>query len=142
MTMTRPELDAARAVFRSAAFVVDLGLEVVDVGPGWCESRLVLLPRHLQHTGVAHAGVVTTLGDHSCGASAYTLAPEGVAVVTADLQVRLMRGARGPVLFCRAEVIRPGRTLSFAEARIYSEHEGQRLEVARISTTLALVNPS
>jgi uncharacterized protein (TIGR00369 family) len=140
--MTRPELQAARAVFRSAAFVVDLGLEVLDVGEGWCESRLVLAPRHLQHTGVAHAGVVTTLGDHSCGASAYTLAPAGVAVVTADLQVRLMRGAKGPVLFCRAEVIKPGRTLCFAEARIYSESGGQRSEVARISTTLALVATS
>ena len=140
--MTRLDLDAARAIFRSAPFVADLGIEVVDVGEGWCESRLVLAPRHLQHTGVAHAGVVTTLGDHSCGACAYTQAPSGVHVVTADLQVRLMRGARGPVLFCRAEVIKPGRTLCFAEARVYSEADGQRTEVARISTTLALVTTS
>ena len=47
--------------FRDAPFMEHLGVELEDLGPGWCEARLRLQDWHLQQTGVAHAGVVATL---------------------------------------------------------------------------------
>ena len=53
--------------FDGAPFVKDVGLQFVACGAGWCEASLDLQPRHFQHTGVVHAGVITTLADHCAG---------------------------------------------------------------------------
>ena len=66
-------LEPVRAIFRAAPFVADLGIEPTAVGEGRCESVLVLQPRHHQHTGHVHAGVLTTLADHTAGANRRTV---------------------------------------------------------------------
>lgn len=37
-----------RAVFERAAFIADMGIELVAVGPGTCEAALLIGPKHLQ----------------------------------------------------------------------------------------------
>ena len=98
----KAELETVRAFFRLAPFMVDLGVDVTDVGDGRVSTALVLQPRHLQHTGQAHAGVTATLADHSMGAAAQTLAPAGHWVITAELKTSLLRPATGERLVCDA----------------------------------------
>jgi len=137
------DLDTLRHFFSLAPFLVDLGVEAVGVAPGEVQSRLVLQPRHLQHTGQAHAGVLATLADHSMGAAAQTTAPEGLWVVTAELKTSLLRPARGPELICEAVVLKPGRSLSFTEAMVWSvDATGQRILVMKASATMAMVPQS
>jgi acyl-coenzyme A thioesterase PaaI-like protein len=62
-----------RAIFASAPFIRDLGIELVDLGPGSCETALTIAPRLLQQHGFVHAGVTTTLADHTAGGAAGTL---------------------------------------------------------------------
>ena len=62
--------DRIEAVFTSAPFIQDMGIEFTGCGPGWCEAELELLGRHGQQAGFAHAGVQTTLADHTAGAAA------------------------------------------------------------------------
>ena len=41
----------------------DLGVELDAVSEGHCTTSLAIAPRHLQHSGQVHAGVLTTLAD-------------------------------------------------------------------------------
>lgn len=132
------DLEAVRAFFRLAPFMLDLGVEPLAVGPGRLTTELVLAPRHLQHTGQAHAGVSATLADHSMGAAAQTLAPEGTWIITAELKLSLLRPARGDRLVCEAVVLKPGRQLMFTEAEVYAEADGQRTLIAKASATMAV----
>jgi uncharacterized protein (TIGR00369 family) len=132
-------LDEVRGFFASSPFIVDLGIEPTSVSPGELNSRLVLARRHLQHTGQAHAGVMATLADHSMGAAAQTMAPAGFWVLTAELKTSLLRPGRGEYLECKARVIKPGRTLSFAEAEVFAVTGEQRVLVMKASATMALV---
>jgi uncharacterized protein (TIGR00369 family) len=137
-------MDLGKAVeqgFRSAPFVAHLGIELDALGPGWCEARLEVQPWHLQQTGVVHAGVVATLADHCAGAAATTQLAPGEFVVTAEYKINLLRGARGPRLHCRAEVLKPGQMLTVVEAGVYAERAGQRELVARLNATMAIVRP-
>ena len=59
--------DAVQHGFDSCTFVGHLGIALLDCGPGWCEAELVLRPEHLQHSGVAHAGVIASLADQCAG---------------------------------------------------------------------------
>ena len=139
--MDEERVHRVRAIFREAPFVADLGIEPVLVEAGRCHTVLVVAPRLLQHTGQVHAGVVTTLADHTAGASAQTLVEGEGLVVTAELKVSLLRPAQGERLVCRAHVIKPGRQLMFTEAEVYAVHDGREQLVAKLSATMALVRP-
>lgn len=135
------QLDLARLtdIFAKAPFVADLGIVPTEVGDGRVSSRLALRPRHLQHTGVVHAGVMVTMADHSMGAAAQSSAPEGFFVLTAELSTQLLRAAQGDALECEARVLKPGRQVCFTEADVYALQGEQRVHVARASATMALV---
>lgn len=128
--------------FRDAPFMAHLGVELADLGPGWCEARLGLRDWHLQQTGVAHAGVIAALADHCAGAAASTQLEPGQFVVTAEYKINLLRGARGDALFCRADVLKRGQALSVVESAVYAEASGQRTLVAKLTATLAVVKTS
>jgi uncharacterized protein (TIGR00369 family) len=132
------DLDTLRAFFAKAPFIVDLGIEPSAVQPGQVTTTLVLAPRHRQHTGVVHAGVSTTMADHSMGAAAQTLAPEGHWVLTAELKTSLLRAAQGERLVCEARVLKAGRMLSFTEAEVYAESGAERTLVMKASATMAV----
>jgi uncharacterized protein (TIGR00369 family) len=126
--------------FARAPFLVDNGIGLDDCGPGWCEASVTLTPHHLQHTGVPHAGLIATLADHTAGGAAISVCPVGHLVLTTDLNVRLLRGLAARRLVCRAEVVKPGRQVTFAEATVEAELEGgERKAVARASVTLSVL---
>ena len=141
--MDTQQLQAFQAVFRQAPFVADVGAELVGMSPGECHSALRVEPRHLQHSGQVHAGVLTTLADHSAGAAAQsTLAPGAGFVVTAELKLSLLRPAKGERLRCVAKVIKPGRQLVFTEAEVYCARGDSETLVAKLSATMAVVPPN
>ena len=133
------DLPTLRGFFSASPFMVDLGVEPVAVSDGRVTAVLVLAHRHQQHTGQTHAGVMATLADHCMGSAAQTLAPEGLWCLTAELKTSLLRPGIGERLVCEAVVIKAGRTLSFTEAEVFAESQGQRTLVMKASATMALV---
>ncbi|CAG1013031.1 acyl-CoA thioesterase [Burkholderiaceae bacterium] len=136
--MNTPDLDACRRVFRAAPFVCETGIEPTAVGFGECETVLAIEPRHLQHSGQVHAGVITTMADHTAGAAAQTTVRDAGVVVTAELKLSLLRAAKGERLVCRAKVIKPGAQVTFTEAEVYCDDK----LVAKLSATMAVVRPA
>ncbi len=136
--MIATDLDSLRAFFASAPFMVDLGIEPISVAEGRVSTRMVLVPRHHQHTGVVHAGVLGTMADHTMGAAAQTMAPKGHWILTAEFKTSLLRGARGQWLECEGHVLKPGKLVMFTEAEVYAVDDGRRTLVAKASATMAV----
>ncbi len=132
------DLEAMRSFFRAAPFMVDMAIEPVACDKGKVTTRMVLQPRHFQHTGHVHAGVTTTLADHSMGAAAQTLAPPGHWVMTAEVKNSLLRAGKGDRLECVAEVIKPGRNVMFTEAEVWCVEGTQRTLIAKATATMAV----
>lgn len=133
------DLTALRSFFAAAPFMVDLGVEPIAVEPGRVTTALTIQPRFLQHTGVVHAGVMATLADHTMGAAAQTTAAEGYFAITAELKTSMLRPGKGERLVCEARVLKSGRQLTFTEAEVHAESQGQRTLVMKASATMALV---
>ncbi|MEY2921237.1 MAG: hypothetical protein RL261_2542 [Pseudomonadota bacterium] len=131
--------ETLRRGFKEAPFIAHLGIELDDLGPGFCEASLALQPWHMQQTQVVHAGVLSTLADHCAGAAATTQLQAGEFVVTAEFKINLLRGARGERLRCRAEVLKPGRRLAVVEAQVWVESGGTAELVAKLNATMAVV---
>ena len=133
------ELAELRRFFDRSPFMADLGVEPVAVTRGTVHTQLAIATRHLQHTGQVHAGVMASMADHSMGSAAQTLAPAGHWAITAELKTSQLRPGKGERLVCEAVVIKAGRTLSFTEAEVFAESQGQRTLVMKASATMALV---
>lgn len=131
--------DRIRALFAGAPFIGGLGIELSDLGPGWCESLLAVRPEHLQQDGYVHAGVQATQADHTAGGAAGTLARDGQLVLSVEFKINLLRPAVGDRLRCRAAVLRPGRTIVVAESEVFARNDGAEKLVTKATVTLALV---
>ncbi len=137
--MNEDNTNLVRQIFDNARFVRSLGIELISFGKGWCETRIQVAPILEQQHGFVHAGVLMTLADHTCGGAAATMAPVGQEVITVETKVSFLRPASGPALFCRAQVLRAGRSLAFVEAEVTTGPATERAIVAKASSTLAFI---
>jgi uncharacterized protein (TIGR00369 family) len=139
MEIKNPQhLQLIESMFNSAAFVKDIGISFLGCGPGWCESSMTILPRHLQHGGVVHAGVQATIADHTAGAAATTMLAQGQYVLTAEFKINLLRPAVGKTLFCRAQVLKPGKALIIVEAEVIAVSGTTRTLVSKMTATMSV----
>lgn len=119
--MSAGALARVAPVFDRAPFIRLMGYRLVDAGDGWVETELEVAERHRQQHGYVHAGVLTAMADHTSGAAATTVIPEGRSILTAHLATHLLRPAAGGTLRCRAEVVKPGRTLIVTRADVFCD---------------------
>ena len=136
MKPRRPDYaDYVRNIFDRAPFIRDLGITIVDLGPGWCETAMAVAPRFLQQDGFVHAGVTTTLADHTAGGAAGTLIGPDEIVLTSEYNIHFLRKWRAERLICRATVLKPGAMLIVVEAEVRS----QDVLIAKMTATVAVV---
>ncbi len=126
-------------IFSAAPFVASLGIRLVSLGPGECETRLEIGPSHLQQDGFVHAGVQATMADHTAGGAAATLTGPGEIVLTAEFKINLLRAARGRTLRCRSKVLKPGSRLTVVESEVFCETEEDRVLVSKTTASIAVV---
>lgn len=140
-TPSNPAFEArVPEIFAEARYVQEVGVALQRFGAGWCESRLALEPRHTQQDGYVHAAVQALIADHTAGAAAGSLVGPDEIVLTIEFKVNLLRPAKGQALSCRAHVLRPGRSVTVAEAEVFA-HEAASTPrlVSKAMVTIAVV---
>ena len=96
-----------------------IGAELGRIEPGIVEITLPYRTELTQQNGYLHAGVVTTIADSACGYAAYSLMPAGSEVLSVEFKVNLLRPAKGDKFLARAEVLKPGKTLTVVKADVF-----------------------
>ena len=96
-----------------------IGAELGRIEPGLVEIMLPYRAELTQQNGYLHAGIVTTIADSACGYAAYSLMPAGSEVLSVEFKVNLLRPAKGDKFLARAEVIKPGKTLTVVKADVF-----------------------
>ena len=113
-----------------------LGISIARLEPGEVELSMAYSPDFSQQNGFVHAGIITAGLDSACGIAAFTLMPAGSDILTVEFKTNLLAPARGEGFAFRAIVVKPGRTLTFCEARAYAEQDGVETLIATMSGTL------
>ncbi|GAB9099313.1 PaaI family thioesterase [Bradyrhizobium diazoefficiens] len=132
---------AAIAMFDGQPAMRSLGITIVRLGPAEVELAMLHSPEFTQQNGFIHAGIITAGLDNACGVAAFTLMPHKADILTVEFKTTLLAPARGTRFVFRAEVVKPGRTLTFCEARVFAEHEGKTTLIATMTGTLMAMLP-
>ena len=108
-----------------------LGVEIVSVGEGGVDSRLVVRREVMAPNGFLHAATVIALADTSCGYGCVASLPNGASgFTTIELKANFLGTAREGVIDCRAAPVHLGRTTHVWDA-VVAAAEGPRIAVFR-----------
>lgn len=114
-----------------------LGMTCLDKStPGRTVWRVKTDDRFLNPAGIVQGGFLAAMLDSAMGASAVTVVGERkVIVANTEMKVSFLRPVKsGEVLTCTATVLKPGKIISFLEAKIVDAQD--RLVAAASSSYL------
>ena len=127
---------AATALFDAQPAMRALGLSLGHITPGEVELTMAYSAAFTQQNGFVHAGVITAGLDNACGVAAFTLMPKEADILTVEFKTSLLAPARGERFTFKAWVVKPGRTLTFCEAKAFAVRDGAETLVATMTGTL------
>lgn len=129
---------AIRNTLESQGFTRLIGAEVVSVEPNVVVMALDRRPEVLQQNGLFHGGAIAYLVDNTTTAAAATVIDRSRrSVITAEYKINLLSPSTGDRLTCRAEVVKPGRSLTVVDAKVYCRTDGEEKLVAVALATIA-----
>lgn len=128
-----------RSSFAKQGLMATLGASLGSVEPGKVEIVLIPGPAVSQQHGFVHAGAVSAIADSAAGYAALSLMPPGRGVLTTEFKINLVAPAMGERIIARGEVVKSGRTLTLAQAKVFAEAGGQEKLVALLTATLMAI---
>ena len=131
--------DELQRIFKQAPFVDFIGMELVSLGQGECETRIRVRDHHFQQDRFVHAGVMAAMADHTAGAAAATMVRQDELVLSAEFKINMLRPAQQGELRCRSKVLKPGARLCVVESEVFGVAAGNDVMVAKAIVTIAVV---
>ena len=130
--------DRVAATFRDESAASLWGGELTSVSPGVVEIALSIRDVSIGAPDMLHRSIVAALLDDACVMAALGLTSPGDLVATAEYKLNFLAPATGSQVTARAEVLRPGRSITVCRADAFADG---RL-TARMLATLAVSRPS
>jgi len=136
--------ERVRASFARQRAMHTLGVEITRLAAGEIELAMPYEAAFTQQHGFVHAGIMATVLDSACGYAAFSLMPAEAAVLTVEFKTNLLAPAKGERFLFRAQVVKPGRTLTVCEGRAFALANGaqtgsqERLVATMNGTLMAL----
>ncbi|MDV7338522.1 PaaI family thioesterase [Terasakiella sp. A23] len=133
-------IEIVQQAFAKQGFMEHLGVEMVEIQPGFCELHIPFKSELDQHHGYFHGGVIGTLADVSGGFAGYSLLAEGQAMLTVEYKLNIMAPGAGDYLKGVGRVVKHGRTLTVTNIDVYAVTEGHETHCACAIQTLMAVD--
>jgi len=114
---------------RNDKFAAHVGIELVEVRPGWALASLRISDEHMNGVGVVQGGVIFTLADYAFAAAANAKGP-----VTLGLggSISYFKPPRGSILTAEASEVSSSRRICCYNVDIFDE---DHTLVARFNAT-------
>lgn len=130
-TLDAQEIESMMQRINSVPITDTLNMQIIRLDTGECEAHV---PREKKWDGIFetfHGGLLATIADSiTCWAILTEIGPES-NVATTDFNIRFLRPCKTDVR-CSAKVIKVGRTMSLAEARIFDD-EGKLVAISQVN---------
>lgn len=125
-----------RASFAAQKLMRTLRAELTKIEPGEITIEMPFGENFTQQNDFIHAGIITSIADSACGYAAFTLMPAAAEVLSVEFKVNLLSPAIGERFIARAQVIKPGRTLTVCRADVFARNAGEEKMIATMLATM------
>lgn len=95
-----------------------LGIEIVELRPGFARGRMPLTSQHYNCLGIVHAGAIFALADTTFGSAANS---QGQVAPTVSMNCHFLKAGRGAVLTATATESSPGPKLASYNVEVRDE---------------------
>ena len=129
--------DRVDDAFRHGSAASYWGGELTSVSPGVVEIAVPSFDDSTGGPGTLHRSIVAALLDDACVLAALSLTSPGDQVATAEYKLNFLTPAKGSEVTARAEVLRPGRSITVCRADAFADGK----LTARMLATLAVSRP-
>jgi len=127
---------AVRESFARQGIMGHIGARLGVIRPGYVEIIAPYSDDLSQQHGFFHGGIVGAIADSAGGYAAFSLMGAGDGVLTVEYKINLVAPADGDTLIARADVVRPGRTLTVSQAQVFVIKDGQETLCGIMQQTL------
>jgi uncharacterized protein (TIGR00369 family) len=134
MDLVAPEVVAANFARQPAMELIGAQLTVLE--PGRVEVSFPFKAELTQQDGFIHAGIIATAADSACGYAALSSMPAGSEVLSVEFKLNLLRPAAGERFVARAQVLKPGKTLTAVRADVFALMGVQERLIAAMQATM------
>jgi len=128
-----------RKSFQRQSIMSTIGAELALIQPGEVHINAPYDKRFIQQDGFLHAGTITTLIDSACGYAAYSLMPADSRVLSVEFKINLLSPAQGDSFRAEGRVIKPGKTLTVCDGKLFALNDEQEKLVAIMQATMICV---
>jgi len=116
-------VETLKETVRNSPYPMHMRMTLEHVGIDRAEVVIQLADCHLQPFGIVHGGVVATIIDTATFWAAFLRLAPTDGLVNIDLKLNYLKSIGSGKLIARGTCIRPGRSISYAEASVYDESE-------------------
>jgi uncharacterized protein (TIGR00369 family) len=109
-----------RDSFDRQGYMRYLDARLMRVEPGLVEIAVAFRPELTQQHGFFHAGVSSSIADTAGGYAGFSLFPARSSVLTVEFKINLVAAAKGERLRAIGAVIKPGRTLTICDLKVFA----------------------
>ncbi|MFO7570069.1 MAG: PaaI family thioesterase [Smithellaceae bacterium] len=119
--MNAQMLDYTKELWKRSAFVKLLGLRIVKLEKGICESCLDVPESHTNKHKAVHGGVIYSMADISMGVAVYSTLKPGMESSTIEIKINYLKPAYAKRLQCFAKVLQKGKNIAVVEAEVQAD---------------------
>ena len=108
-----------RESFNRQEIMKTVNVSILAIRPGEVELEFPYQVNLTQQHGFIHAGIVSTVLDSACGYAAFSLMPEGAAVLTIEFKINLLSPAKGKRFRAVGTVKKPGKNITVTQGELF-----------------------
>ncbi len=108
-------------IVNSSPYPSHMSMRLISVELDRATVELEIGNCHLQPYGIVHGGVLSTLIDTATFWSVFMRIPEDCGLVNIDLKLNYLQAVTAGKLITEGYAIRSGRSISYAEAKVFNE---------------------
>jgi uncharacterized protein (TIGR00369 family) len=124
------------ANFRRQPAMALIGASIRVLAAGIVEVSFPYRRDLTQQDGFIHAGILSAAADSACGYAALSSMPAGSDVLSVEFKLNLLRPAAGESFVARAQVLKPGKTLTAVRADVFALMGAQEQLIAAMQGTM------
>lgn len=129
-------VEALQKAVGTSPYPAHMKMELAHIEYDRADIIINLSQCHLQPFGIVHGGVLATMIDTATFWAAFMRLPEDTGLVNVDLKLNYLAPVVSGRLTAEGVCIRPGRSISYSEARLFDE--SRSLIAHGTSTLMAL----